>query len=60
MAGIFSASLIDDNLSIPNKNKKKLAIIMLGPFSWTIHLIYFIIISITPLYNKIIEWFEEE
>lgn len=60
ISGFWSIVLLDNPKMIKNHNKFCLAVIILGPISWLIHSIRFVIIYITPLYDKIIEWFTAE
>ena len=45
---------------IPNPNKYKLAVVVLGPCAWIVFIIYFTVVTISPLANKMIKWFFEE
>jgi len=59
--GLFAGlALLDYKESIPNSNKYKLAVAVLGPCAWIVFIFYFMFITISPLVDKMIKWFFEE
>lgn len=57
---VFTISIIDNPHIIPNVNKRKLAIILMGPSSWVISIFWFIFSSLLPFIKNTHKWFIEE
>lgn len=56
--GIVEDEEMDDFL--PNKDKRKLVIFLLGPMCWITYTVRFIFTKLNPIVQRLIEWFCEE
>lgn len=48
------------SMDIPNKDKKKLLVVLCGPVVWSIEIGLFLLSSFCPLFGGIDHWFKKE